>query len=241
MQVWYINLDRRRDRREAIESNLKEMGVPDDRIHRFPATDRDAFETPNALVAHAVELGYPEFQIFLKRGRLLYLGYMVSYFRALDAISKQSKTVLLMEDDYALDETYAEICASFDQLPKPVKFAMLAYNINNPNIRTCSPVSKKSVWQYGAPANGNMANIYTPEGAGWLLDICKERLPLTPEHIIHSLPLETPYIYSRKLDHIKMSRPTAKGDTDVMNEKGDIFASKLIPVRRNDERRKKSA
>lgn len=229
MEVWYINLNRRTDRRNMMEKNLKEMGVPEARIRRISGTDRDAFESPNALVAHAIELGYPEFQKYLiEKRHFIYLGYMVSYFRALDAIRQQTEAVLLMEDDYALHETYTEICESFAELPTPVRFAMLAYNIRHPDIRACSPLSDTSVWQYGTPANGNIANIYTPEGAAFLLEICKQRLPETCESTIKNLPLDTPHVYSRKREHIRISRPTTKGDTDVRNEKGDIFKSKLI-------------
>ena len=229
MDVWYINLDRRTDRRNMIEKNFKEMGVPEARVQRISGTDRDAFESPNALVTHAGELGYPEFQKYLIEQRhLIYLGYMVSYFRALDTIRQQTETVLLMEDDYALHETYTEICESFAELPKPVRFAMLAYNINHPDTRTCPPLSETSVWQHGTPANGNIANIYTPEGAAFLLDICRQRLPETCENTIKNLPLDTPHVYSRKREHIRIGRPAAKGDTDVRNKRGEIFARTWI-------------
>ena len=230
MEIWYINLERRNDRKDIFLREMAEKNVPSEKIVRIDATDRDAFETPNALVEYAESIGFPEFQICIKSGNhLTYLGYMVSYFRSLDLIAQQTKNVLLMEDDYSLTENYEDVCDLFNELPNPVYFAMLGYNKNNKQLITdLEPLSDNSVWQRGVPANGNMANIYTPRGARFLLDRCKKGLPQTPETIIEELRDDVPFIYSRKIPYIGIRRPVKKGDTDVRNDNGRRFTSKLI-------------
>ena len=232
MEVWYINLDRRTDRRDALEKNLKEMNVPNKQIRRVSATDRDAFESPDALVAHAAEIGFPEFQESLRHGiGLKYLGYNISYFRALDEIRNQNKIVLLMEDDYILTESYYKIWNSFLILPLPLKFAMLGYGWHTKNqtfseFRPCAAVSDESVWQYGAPQRGTCANIFTPDGAAYLLDICKTLPTKSIETVIRDVIPTFPGIYSRKPAHIAIEESPAVGESDVDNESGCIFESK---------------
>ena len=62
MQVWYINLERRRDRKVSIEENFRASGVPRGCVNRFNGTDRNAFDSPESLVESLVHDGFPEFE-----------------------------------------------------------------------------------------------------------------------------------------------------------------------------------
>lgn len=228
MKVCYINLDRRPDRRKALVQNLYEMDVPPHKIFRCTATDRDMYETPAQMVQAAAAMGYPEFQINLyEKTHLKYLGYMISLFRALDWAADQKENVLIMEDDYRLIEPYHTICHSLGELINPINVAMLGWNKNAKDVRECLGLSQQSIWQYGTPSNGNQGNVYSPEGAQFILDTCKAGLPTTPEVVIKELDISTPRCYSRKLEHICIKSTPFTKTSDVMNEEGADF-EKLI-------------
>ena len=215
MYVWYINLARRQDRSYSLIQNLRDKGVPEHAVQRFDATDRDAYETPEDLVGYATSIGFPEFQqVIGNKWIYQYLGYMVSYFRALRCIADQRNNVLLMEDDYHLNETHMELYNSFERLPPPVKFAMIGYNSGSDDLVRDLPHFDDD-WQVGVPANGNSANIYTPEGAGYVLSKCKEKIDTTPECVIQQL--DAPGIYSRHVYRIGIVSSPAMGKTDVMD------------------------
>ena len=228
MKVCYINLDRRPDRRNGLVKNLYEMDVPPEKIFRCTATDRSMYETPAQMIEAAKELGYPEFQINLyQKTHLKYLGYMISLFRALDWAAGQKENVLIMEDDYRLVEPYHSIVDSLGELINPINIAMLGWNKNAEDVRECLGLSHQSVWQYGTPSNGNQGNVYSPEGAAFILETCKNELPTTPEVVIKQLPIGTPRCYSRKVEHICVKSSPFTRTSDVMNEEGDRF-EKLI-------------
>lgn len=217
MLVWYINLQRRTDRKVSIQANLEEKDVPQHQIHRFDATDRDQYSTPHDLVGYAEVIGFPEFrETRTNKWILQYLGYMVSYFKALRDISNQSENVLLMEDDYHLVEDYHQIVSSFAQLPDDVMFAMLGYNRHSDDFIQLPALD--DTWAIGTPSNGNSANIYTPEGAGYLLDKCRSKMDTTPECVIQQLNGE-PGLYSRLPDRIAIIGSPAMGQTDVMDNR----------------------
>ena len=198
LQIMYINLDSRPDRRKSITQNLRDMGVPLVRTHRLTATDRAWYPTPVEMVRAAREMGFPEFEINLEqRVHLKYLGYMISLFRALDWVADQKNNVLVMEDDYCLSEKYTDITRSLRELESPINIAMLGWNKNAMSIRPCQPLSYVSKWQIGTPSNGNQGNIYSPEGAALILEQCKNGLPSTPEVTIKELPLDTPRCHAR--------------------------------------------
>jgi glycosyl transferase family 25 len=71
--VVYINLDRREDRRQWIEQELKRLGVPSEKVVRFPAIERN----PG------------------------WIGCTLSHIGVLEmAKEKQWKNVMLLEDDF---------------------------------------------------------------------------------------------------------------------------------------------
>lgn len=215
MQVWYINLKRRNDRRFSIYNNFVKKHVPGDKIKRFDATDRDAFDDIQSLISFAVT-DFPEFENTRKHeGIWMYLGYMHSYLSALRDIRDQDETVLLMEDDYHLNEKYSTLLMSFEQLPKPVKFAMIGYNVHSEDFIELPDYDE--TWRIGAPANGNSANIYTPQGAGFVLDACLAKMDTTPECVIQQLKSEG--IYSRHPDKMGIISSPKMGRSDVFEGK----------------------
>ena len=222
MNIWYINLDRRPDRRLSIESNFRAKGVPEESFMRFTATDRDKYENPESLINHADMSGFPEFrEIIDHKGIHQFLGYMVSYFSALRAIADKRYTswsdtdVLLMEDDYHIKESYPELCESWEELPREnLKLAMIGYNIWGDEMKRDLPEYNER-WAIGPPSNGNSANIYTPEGAAYVLEQCKQNMDTTPECVIQHLDAEG--IYSRKPDKMGIISSPAMGKTDVMD------------------------
>ena len=217
MEVWYINLDRRPDRDVSIRENLFLYAVPPNRIRRFNAIDRDDFETPEDLVASAVKDGFPQFGEVLEHSYILqYTGYMFSYLRALRAIGSSSCPVLLMEDDYHLCESYGEICRSLVDLDAGWKMAMLGYNISEDSLVSRPRLADSDYWQLGAPSNGNSANIYSPLGAGFVLEKCLSDMQTTPECVIQKMVNE-PGIYSRILSKISIVTSPYSGTTDVMD------------------------
>ena len=230
MKVLYINLDRRPDRREAIEQNLKEMGVPESKIERFPAVDRDDFDSPHEIIAYARSLGHEHFKKSLETGKQLkYLAYNLSYYMALCHIDNQHDWVLLMDDDYFLTESYSDIQESLGMLPlTDFKLAMLGYGWHSElriwsEFRPCASMGENSKWQYGAPQRGTAANVFTLKGARWLRDVCKDYSDKTVETVIRDVVPTAPGVYSRKPDYICIEESHAVGDSDVMNEKGDNF------------------
>ena len=205
-----------------MQRNLNQQGVPMHCQRRFFATDRDAYKTPDELINHAVELGYPEFQECRGNKHIhQYLGYMVSYFRALREIAQQSSPVLLMEDDYHIAETYSDIIESFEDLPPPVRVAMLGYNSGSEDLKEHLAIFN-SDWQRGAPANGNAANIYTPEGAAYVLEACQQKMDTTPECVIQQIPEETAGIYSRRLTRIAIITSPNAGPSNVIDGRWQI-------------------
>lgn len=231
MKVWYINLDRRKDRREAILKNFEEMEVPQGDIYRFRGIDRDQFSSAANIVKLAADLGFPEFEKYLETGdQLMYIGYNLSYWCALLDIANQDEIVLLMEDDYFLTEPYAQIDDSFKFMPPQfgVQIGMLGYGWHSENrsfseFRPCWPVSNNSVWQFGVPQRGTCANIFTPAGASFLLKVCKQYPTKTVETVMRDIVSTCPRVVSRKPKYIAIKESPAVGESDVMNEAGAVF------------------
>lgn len=223
MNIWYINLDRRPDRDRSMKANLRAKGVPEDRIVRFTATDRDAYENPASLINYGISVGFQEFyQCLNHKGIHQFLGYMISYFRALRRIAdlgltyhNESQDVLLMEDDYHIKEDYSDLCASWEELPRQnLKLAMIGYNVWGADMKRDLP-KFNDTWNIGPPSNGNSANIYTPEGAAYVLAECKKKMDTTPECVIQHLLSDG--IYSRNPDKMGIITSPAAGESNVMD------------------------
>ena len=185
MEVWYINLKRRPDRNSAILKAFQEAEVPKEQIRRLEAKDRDVYASPKALAADAIADGFTCFGTDKTRHTKFY-GYTWSYLRALREIANQSETVLLIEDDKALNIKYQNLQEMLSEIPD-FNIAHLGYSRIR---RQCPDFSQH--WVKGILASGNSCTIFKPEGARWMLKKCIETFPKTPETVIRDFYMECP-------------------------------------------------
>ena len=99
--VWYINLDRRPDKRLVMEAVLNAMGWGSSMVHRFSGRDGAAFDSIDDMVDAAVEEGFDSFErlrVMESRGRLGCIWSWCVVFRELMDLG-EGDCVLLMVDD----------------------------------------------------------------------------------------------------------------------------------------------
>ena len=123
-----------------------------------------------------------------------------------------------MEDDYHLHESYNRIVSSLSELGNDWKLAMLGYNRASKDFLELPRLPDSDTWNMGAPANGNSANIYTPDGARFVLERCLADLATTPECVIQKLKNEHSGVYSRIPSRIAIKTSPQQGGTDVMTK-----------------------
>lgn len=185
MKVWYINLDRRPDRNEAMLRNLKAAEVLEENIRRLEAKDREAYNSYRALADDAVRDGFECFNDKKERHTQVHANTW-SYLRALEQIAAQEETVLLMEDDYFLKITYSRLEELLAEIPD-FNIAML---FNTRLRRECPDYSPH--WVKGIPGSGTGCNILRPDGARWYLNQCMQAFPKTPETVLRDFYPECP-------------------------------------------------
>ena len=91
-KIIYINMDARKDRRAELEAEFTRLGIPNDKIMRFPASSYNGCPNTGCLVSHA---------------NVIHLAYEMGY-----------RNVLVLEDDFRFIEdatkVNADIGAFFD-------------------------------------------------------------------------------------------------------------------------------
>ena len=91
-KIIYINMDARKDRRAELEAEFARIGIPEDKIMRFPASSYNGCPNTGCLVSHA---------------NVIHLAYEMGY-----------RNVLVLEDDFRFIEdatkVNADIGAFFD-------------------------------------------------------------------------------------------------------------------------------
>lgn len=91
-KIIYINMDARTDRRAELEAEFARIGIPNDKIMRFPASSYNGCPNTGCLVSHA---------------NVIHLAYEMGY-----------RNVLVLEDDFRFIEdatkVNADIGAFFD-------------------------------------------------------------------------------------------------------------------------------
>jgi glycosyl transferase family 25 len=91
-KIIYINMDARTDRRAELEAEFARLGIPNDKIMRFPASSYNGCPNTGCLVSHA---------------NVIHLAYEMGY-----------RNVLVLEDDFRFIEdatkVNADIGAFFD-------------------------------------------------------------------------------------------------------------------------------
>lgn len=84
-KIIYINMDARTDRRAELEAEFARIGIPEDKIMRFPASSYSGCPNTGCLVSHA---------------NVIHLAYEMGY-----------QNVLVLEDDFRFIEDAAKVNA----------------------------------------------------------------------------------------------------------------------------------
>lgn len=84
-KIIYINMDARTDRRAELETEFARLGIPEDKIMRFPASSYNGCPNTGCLVSHA---------------NVIHLAYEMGY-----------QNVLVLEDDFRFIEDAAKVNA----------------------------------------------------------------------------------------------------------------------------------
>jgi len=84
-KIIYINMDARTDRRAELEAEFARLGIPEDKIMRFPASSYNGCPNTGCLVSHA---------------NVINLAYEMGY-----------RNVLVLEDDFRFIEDAAKVNA----------------------------------------------------------------------------------------------------------------------------------
>ena len=84
-KIIYINMDARTDRRAELEAEFTRLGIPNDKIMRFPASSYNGCPNTGCLVSHA---------------NVIHLAYEMGY-----------RNVLVLEDDFRFIEDAAKVNA----------------------------------------------------------------------------------------------------------------------------------
>ena len=84
-KIIYINMDARTDRRAELEAEFARLGIPNDKIMRFPASSYNGCPNTGCLVSHA---------------NVIHLAYEMGY-----------RNVLVLEDDFRFIEDAAKVNA----------------------------------------------------------------------------------------------------------------------------------
>ena len=87
-KIIYINMDARTDRRAELEAEFARIGIPNDKIMRFPASSYNGCPNTGCLVSHA---------------NVIHLAYEMGY-----------QNVLVLEDDFRFIEDAAKVNADID-------------------------------------------------------------------------------------------------------------------------------
>jgi len=102
--VYYINLDKRRDRNEHVMDQLKKAGVPDNKITRYTAIDGDTYRFSDE-----------ELDLFKKADFMhtpsskKMMGNQLSHFSIFkDMLKNNFDKVLILQDDVVLRENFIE-------------------------------------------------------------------------------------------------------------------------------------
>jgi len=84
-KIIYINMDARTDRRAELEAEFVRLGIPNDKIMRFPASSYNGCPNTGCLVSHA---------------NVIHLAYEMGY-----------RNILVLEDDFRFIEDAAKVNA----------------------------------------------------------------------------------------------------------------------------------
>lgn len=191
MQYWYINLARRPDRHNELQKMLQERNFPT--IRRLEAMDREDYDSPTALAEAAARDGLPTFLDAPTNVHIMYWAGNWSYMRALREIADQDEVVMLSLDDWCPSYQYEECLKLLEERPD---FDLLQFSWDmNAKDREYAQASEH--WCHNIRTQGQEIVAYTPKGAAWLLERCKQTPALAAENLIYHCC----YDYHVKLYH----------------------------------------
>ena len=180
-QILYINLDSRPDRNEEFCRVMESLNGAIPIMTRFSAHDGRNYDSRNAVIDAAVADGFEFFKQYrlpkyLWGGRGS-LAYIWSYVTCLRRCVTSEQTTLILFDDRPLGQSISEVNKVLQTIAKRASdpFRVLQLNWFNPfNLE--QHVSEKPTLPYlkdycfGFSGHGDQRNIYSPDGAQWLLD-----------------------------------------------------------------------
>ena len=150
-------------------------------LKRFRAYDGRDYESRQALIEAAIKDGFTSFKQLLyptqswnHRGTY---AYTWSYMSCLRLCIESQKTTLILEDDRPLGKPVSEANEVLQQITQifsePFRLLQLNWwNAENPTQieSTRLPIAGIKDYCMGLSGFGSQRNIYSPEGAQWLLD-----------------------------------------------------------------------
>jgi len=174
-KCFYINLDRRVDRRKYIESELSKSKILSSICSRFSAIDGSQIHprsiehgilTENAI-DDVLQETTPSWGLSITQGGL---GIILSYLKLFKLISDSNSPCVTIEDDVELannfDEKFTKI---INDLPVDFDICYLGYGDTNIETRKYSPILSIPIGRVVCLPG----LIISPNGAKKLLSICK--------------------------------------------------------------------
>lgn len=175
-KIMYVNLERRWDRREWIENEFSQKGVPSDIIHRFVARDHRDFADFESICQAINEDG---FQSPPYRGvyqTTAFAGCNWSQLRVLREIANGSAVTCVFEDDWCFRYPWDEILNYLAFLtPYRPDIVQLAGTSRAEVLKDLPKTPHEVPGWYKDGVGRHWGVIYTPKGAERMLTFQDER------------------------------------------------------------------
>ena len=175
-KIYYLNLDRRPDRKEWFLSSMAGAGVPMGIVERMPSKDwQDYHSVQDMLVRMEVEDGLPQKCLIPNadldrekfdidwRGKTAYIWTMS---KILKRIIEANETTLIMHDDYSLI-SWEGLTSALEHLSF-FQAVQLGYDLHEAIPRN-TVVPYNHIWNYGIQAYREEGIAYTIRGASRML------------------------------------------------------------------------
>lgn len=185
------NLDRRLDRWYACVGALRARRIPDNRIHRFSAHDGEAYNN----AAEAQEESLKSFPNSTYLSTKIEVGgiydkhfycWCWTWYEIMIEIANQSNDaipVLFLVDDIMLHLDYRVICELVESVyDENTSFKILQLNTVTVSHHNLPRINQKEL-TLGLRGNGDQSNIYSAEGARYLLALANNHGYTSPEHV----------------------------------------------------------
>lgn len=202
-----LNLPRSRKRRKLCIKNLKEAGVPHEKIRIWVAHDHKHFESVPEVCESAIKDGFPLFSKLVKKHKD-FLGEITQTWnnmRWLREIANNEKTIVFLQDDWYL--------TNFEKLNRLVDFAFnidpffeyigLYYNWKhriNPHVR---PVLDGTQLLHGIMGFcQDVGMIITPDGAKNILNLW-EHISTLEVFFVSLMENCPPHFYTSAKSYVK--------------------------------------